>query len=69
MTTITTRICDHCQSEITSVNRGIVKMQPHHCSRKTISGINETYDLCWDCYKDLAQWLNPGMTIEEEVEG
>jgi hypothetical protein len=56
--------CDHCKEEIIDVNSAVVtQKESHHASRRFSA--KQEYDLCWECYLLLLQFLNPG---EEAIE-
>ena len=65
MSTHTITICDHCREEITHINYGSVEAKPSFCSVAKLVYNQVQYDLCWGCFKELIQWLNPDKVIEE----
>ena len=65
MSQIIKTTCDRCQKEITHINRGEVNLSQCCLATKTLLLVVGHYDLCWNCYKELATWINPHLKIEE----
>lgn len=52
-------VCDHCGSEITpKLLKGFEVSLEQKLKRYGIARLN--YDLCYDCYEELKDWLKGG---------